>query len=277
MSNIQKHNSENSMILRSMDDIVRMGKVFAESGMFKDANDVAKAIVKIQAGAELGIAPFQAMSGVHIIQGKPEVGAGIIASMLDSHPNYDFEVVEHNDKVCTINFFKNGKLRGTSKFTAEDAKRAGTQNMGKFPANMLYARAMSNGVKWYAPGLFSGPVYVHGEIEGNEPDQHQEARPTMKASKKTEPKPDNKQDEEPQDAVIVEEEPKQEAAPAPPEDPMTKGQRDILIPLLSSPHLTDQEKERIKSKMETFSKAEASKTIEILMKWVKERKQAKSA
>ena len=30
---------------------------------------------------------------------------------------------------------------------------------------MLFARAMSNGVKWYTPDVFAGPVYVPEEME----------------------------------------------------------------------------------------------------------------
>jgi hypothetical protein len=39
--------------------------------------------------------------------------------------------------------------------------------MAKFPRNMLFARAMSNGVKWYCPDVTSGvTVYSEGEISG---------------------------------------------------------------------------------------------------------------
>ena len=47
---------------------------------------------------------------------------------------------------------------------ANDAKKAGTKNLEKFPRNMLFARAMSNGVKWFTPDIFSGPVYVPEEM-----------------------------------------------------------------------------------------------------------------
>jgi hypothetical protein len=47
----------------------------------------------------------------------------------------------------------------------EDAKKAGTKNLDKFPKNMLFARAISNGVKWYTPDVFSGPVYVPEEMQ----------------------------------------------------------------------------------------------------------------
>lgn len=37
--------------------------------------------------------------------------------------------------------------------------------MQKFPRNMLFARALSNGVRWFCPDVFYGnSVYVEGEI-----------------------------------------------------------------------------------------------------------------
>jgi hypothetical protein len=53
---------------------------------------------------------------------------------------------------------------GESRFTAKDAQAAGTQNMAKFARNMLFARAMSNGAKWYTPDIFGGPVYTPEEM-----------------------------------------------------------------------------------------------------------------
>ena len=47
----------------------------------------------------------------------------------------------------------------------EDAKKAGTKNIDRFPKNMLFARAMSNGVKWYTPDIYESPVYVPEEME----------------------------------------------------------------------------------------------------------------
>ncbi len=69
-----------NIIKHTATEIMSIGKAFAESGMFPDIKSAAQAIVKIQAGAELGIAPFAAMSGIHIIKGKPTIGAGIMAS-----------------------------------------------------------------------------------------------------------------------------------------------------------------------------------------------------
>ena len=146
-------------------ELMNMAKAFAESGMFADTKSAAQAIVKIQAGQEIGIPPFAAMTGIHIIQGKPTIGAGLIASRVKGSGKYDYKVIEASEKVCSIDFYQGKEKIGNSTFTVEDAKKAGTKNIDKFPKNMLFARAISNGVKWYCPDVFSGPVYVPEEMQ----------------------------------------------------------------------------------------------------------------
>jgi hypothetical protein len=162
-------------------DMKQMGEVFAASGMFADTKAAAQAIVKIQAGQEIGIGPFAAMSGIHIIQGKPTMGAGLMASCVKGSGKYDYKVVKHDKKVCEIDFYHGKEKIGTSTFTDADAKAAGTKNMDKFPQNMLFARAMSNGVKWYTPDIFMGPVYTPEEMGDVviEDVTHEEIKPTM--------------------------------------------------------------------------------------------------
>jgi len=145
-------------------ELMNMAKAFAESGMFADTKSAAQAIVKIQAGQEIGIPPFAAMTGIHIIQGKPTIGAGLIASRVKGSGKYDYRVVEASEKVCSIDFYQGATKIGNSTFTIEDARKALTKNIDKFPKNMLFARAISNGVKWYCPDIFSGPVYVPEEM-----------------------------------------------------------------------------------------------------------------
>jgi hypothetical protein len=148
-----------------INELMNMAKAFAESGMFADTKSAAQAIVKIQAGQEIGIPPFAAMTGIHIIQGKPTIGAGLIASRLKGSGKYDYRVIEGSEKVCSIDFYQGNTKIGNSTFTIEDAKKALTKNIDKFPKNMLFARAISNGVKWYCPDIFSGPVYVPEEMQ----------------------------------------------------------------------------------------------------------------
>jgi hypothetical protein len=155
----------NEIVKHSLTEIMSVGKAFHESGLFPDIKSAAQAIVKITAGAEMGIPPFAAMSGIHIIQGKPTVGAGLMAANVKGSGKYDYRVMESTEKVCSIDFYQGKEKIGNSTFTIEDAKKAGTKNIDKFPKNMLFARAISNGVKWFTPDVFAGPVYVPEEME----------------------------------------------------------------------------------------------------------------
>lgn len=155
----------NEIMKVSATEAIALGKQFHESGMFPDIKSAAQAIVKIQAGAEVGIPPFAAMSGIHIIQGKPTIGAGIMAAAVKGSGKYDYRIKQQDEKACIIEFFQGKDLIGASSFTIEDAKKAGTKNLDKFARNMLFARAMSNGVRWFCPDVFAGPVYTPEEME----------------------------------------------------------------------------------------------------------------
>ena len=153
------------LVKSTLSEIISIGKAFAESGMFPDVKTAAQAVVKISAGQEIGIPPFAAMSGIHIIQGKPTIGAGVMASCVKGSGKYDYRVAESTEQVCSIDFFQGKEKIGNSTFTIADAKKAGTKNLDKFPKNMLFARAMSNGVKWFTPDVFAGPVYTPEEFD----------------------------------------------------------------------------------------------------------------
>jgi len=92
------------------------------------------------------------------------IGAGLMAGCVKGSGKYDYLVKKHDATACSIDFIQAGKVIGNSTFTIDDAKKAGTQNLDKFPRNMLFARAMSNGVKWFCPDVFTMPVYTPEEM-----------------------------------------------------------------------------------------------------------------
>lgn len=153
----------------TLEDSMRIGKVFFESGLFQDVKSMAQAVVKIQAGAEIGIPPFQAISNVHIIKGKPTIGAHLMAAKIKASGKYDYEVVKHDATICHIDFFtvvngKRGNKIGESIMTIHEAQLLNSQNLHKMPRNMLFARAISNGQRWHCPDVFIGVVYVPEEM-----------------------------------------------------------------------------------------------------------------
>ena len=141
MSNLTIYEGNNFDVMQ------RVAKALAASGYFE--TDIAKAITKVMAGQELGLPPFASMRGIHVISGKPVLGANLIASLIKSHPRYNYRVKRMEEKVVVISFFENGEEIGESSFTIEEARKAGVKNLDKFPRYMLFDRAISNGARWY--------------------------------------------------------------------------------------------------------------------------------
>jgi len=155
-------------VVNTMDDVERAALAMTKSGYFQDAKDAAQAVVKILAGHEMGFGPFASMTGIYIIQGRPSIGANLMAAAVKASRRYNYRVIEMTDTVCEIEYLEYDKPCGRSRFTLDDAKKAGTKNLDKFPRNMLFARAMSNGCRWYTPDIFAGaPTYTPEEMGAN--------------------------------------------------------------------------------------------------------------
>lgn len=157
----------------TIDETVNVATLFAKSGFFQDAKEAAQALVKIMAGRELGFGPFASMTGIYIVKGRIALAANLMAAAVKRTGRYTYQVKSHTDTECVLEFFEGKHSLGVSRFTAEDAKRAGLangDNYRSYPRNMYFARAMSNGVRWFCPDVFGGPVYTPEEIEETDPD-----------------------------------------------------------------------------------------------------------
>jgi len=147
-------------------DVMTLGTVFARSGYFQDARDAAQAVVKMLAGHELGFGPVASMTGIYIVKGRVTLSANLIAAAVKKGGKYNYRVNELTDAACKITFYEGKESIGESSFTMEDAKAAGlvNENYRKFGRNMLFARAMSNGAKWFCADVFGGPAYTPDEL-----------------------------------------------------------------------------------------------------------------
>lgn len=160
-------------------DLYTWGKMMVASGFFKDARSEAAAAVKILMGRALGFDMISSMTGLHIVEGRPTLGANLMAHAVKRSGKYTYRVIEHDEQHCVIHFFERVEAHGEadaamqkigeSSFTIDDAKRAGLvkaqSNWEKWPRNMVFARALSNGVRWHCPDVFSGTaVYTPEEL-----------------------------------------------------------------------------------------------------------------
>lgn len=155
-------------IYEQFDTLQRAALALYKSGFFTDAKSEAQAIVKVMAGAELGLPPFASMTGIHIIQGKPALGANVIATLVKNDGRYNYRPIQHDQEVCMIEWFENGHKVGEAGFTMTEAKIAGLtnkENWKKYPSDMLFARAITRGARRFAPGIFGGsPIYTPDEL-----------------------------------------------------------------------------------------------------------------
>lgn len=159
--------TENSLVQygeMGLADTMQLGSTLAQSGYFADAKEAAQAVVKVLAGRELGFGPVASMTGIYVIKGRVSLGANLMAQAVKRSTKYDYRVVELTGEAAEIAFFEGSVELGRSRFDKDDAVKAGTQNINKFARNMLFARAMSNGVKWYCPDVFSTTVYTPEEL-----------------------------------------------------------------------------------------------------------------
>lgn len=153
--------------------LAELAEAMYMSGMFKDIRSVHQAKVKILAGRELGVPPVQAMNGIYIIEGKTAMAATLMAGLILKSGTHKYRVIQLDDNGCSIQFYErndvgewipSGPASTFSRPDAQTAQLLGKDVWKKWFRNMAFARALSNGARWYCGDVFLGPVYVPEEL-----------------------------------------------------------------------------------------------------------------
>jgi hypothetical protein len=159
----------------TIDDLVRISELFSEAKTFtiqvtKDTTrplTKAEIFVRLQAGQEVGIGPYASCDGISSVSGKLTFSANVQAALVKASGRYNYTVNEHTDTLCRLTFFEKDEREksgwraiGVSDFSMKDAQNAGLTNRGfmwkNYPRNMLFARALTNGVSWHCPDVTGG-------------------------------------------------------------------------------------------------------------------------
>ena len=80
------------LILDELKQPMAIGEVFAKSGMFPDVKSQSQAVVKILAGKELGLSPFESMASIYIVNGKLALTSKAMSGLIKRSKNYDYIV-----------------------------------------------------------------------------------------------------------------------------------------------------------------------------------------
>lgn len=175
------------------------------TGQLVQMGNVGKTFLLAETGDMLGIHPMAAMTGVHIIEGKPSISANLMGGLVRK--------AGHKLRVTVTGDASDKTLKATAQlirqddpdftfevtWTVADAERAGLwpgkpgSNWAKYPKAMMKARVISEIVREAAPDvLMGGNVYTPEELgvavtEEGEPIDLQEVRPQPQAAPQQRP------------------------------------------------------------------------------------------
>ena len=151
----------------SANEAMNLGSI-AVQALVGGSSNQAEAAMKIIRGHELGVGPAASIENIYVVNQKTAMSAGLIGALIKGSEKYNFRVVEHDNEHCKMDFLEDGELCGVSEFTIEDAKQAKLVKPNSpwinYPKNMLFARALTNGARWYCPDVFQGHVYTPEEL-----------------------------------------------------------------------------------------------------------------
>jgi hypothetical protein len=180
---------ESQLAVNRFDQQWRLARVFSESGMFSDAQEINRAMAKIKIGESWNMNPADAMQFIDVFTGHPSVrNEYLAAKMRDA--GLDWEIEWHRDEkgVCTgctlwplrlspsgqweeITERKDGqKIPASVSFTKAHAEKVKVKEDGKFitlaekatyqayPEDLYFSKAIARLKRRYASNVLSGMI-----------------------------------------------------------------------------------------------------------------------
>jgi hypothetical protein len=143
---------------------------FVPDGLKGNPPAVMAAMLK---GHEVGMAPMQALSHIHVIKGRPTISAeGQRALVLAA--GHSIRVKKLSPEVCTLVGIRAGESEGTEvSYTLAEAKKAGIargNNWQNHPTDMLLARASTRLCRAVFPDVTGGLASAEEVIDLDETD-----------------------------------------------------------------------------------------------------------
>lgn len=177
----------------------RRAKMFAKSKLFgikeTDPDEaIAQAMVRIELGESMGFSPAESLQGIYIINGQTAISSALRAARMAA-AGYSWDIDWHRDldgecHGCTLFLrFKGSQMVDregepvTVSFLRRDAERMMTTMWGEArgekkrvsilekdnwkmsPANMYFARAVTNAQRFYAPHVLSANLPSIEEVD----------------------------------------------------------------------------------------------------------------
>jgi hypothetical protein len=142
-------------------DIQEMANAMSKSKFFGFKTPEEAAALMLVAQAD-GLHPAKAATHYHIIQGKPSLSAdAMLARFQSAGGRVQWQTYGDDAVIGTFTHPAGGSV--TIRWDIDRAKKAGVGNLQKFPAAMMRARCISEGVRTVFPGVIVG-MYTPEEV-----------------------------------------------------------------------------------------------------------------
>jgi hypothetical protein len=142
----------------------------SRSGPFEGASS-AQLEARIWIGIALSLDPATACANISFARGRAIFSAALQAALLARSTRYGYEPGVMTEEKAEITFHRDGTPFRVADFTITEARRAKLTDKAvwqAYPSDLLFARALTRGIRRYAPDLLAGNVsYTTEEIGGN--------------------------------------------------------------------------------------------------------------
>jgi hypothetical protein len=134
----------------------------------KAVNTPEKVLVIAMKGRELGVPIMQALSHIHIVDGKPTISSELMAALVQ-RAGHRLRVLETDSEHCVVQGVRSDDPEYPQKlaWSMDDAHKAGVANKNtwkNYPAAMLRARAISALCRFAFADVLMGASYTPEEL-----------------------------------------------------------------------------------------------------------------
>jgi len=192
MTAIVQTTPQYSMAPTNFGELERFAKIVAGSELapkdYRGKPD--NIIVAVQMGAEVGLAPMQALANIAVINGRASVWGDAMLALCMASPHWGGieETDDGNTATCTVT--RKGMPPVVSTFSMEDAKRAGLAGKqgpwSQYPRRMRQMRARGFALRDAFPDALRG---LHSAEEVSDYQEPIRAKATPVEERRTEPPP----------------------------------------------------------------------------------------
>jgi hypothetical protein len=156
--------TERGVSLKTFEDAFRFSTAVVKSGLAPKGDTPEAVLVKLQAGAELGLTPMRSLSGIVVVNGKPTLEGHLALGLIRASGICAYFKIEYDGegdtRRCTVSFKRRDTGEGGAvSFSMSDAKKAGLVSKDtykNYADDMICWKAVSRASKRYFSDVTNG-------------------------------------------------------------------------------------------------------------------------